>query len=461
MSRGPIVVVGDALLDRDLVGTATRLAPDAPAPVVDLEASHDRPGGAALAALLTARDGHDVVLVTAVGDDAAGRRLRELLAPHLTLVALPLCGGTPVKTRVRVEGRSMLRLDEGDGRPMDAPTDLSHVLADASALLVSDYGRGVTDLPGVRAALEAAAARTPVVWDPHPRGGRPVSGVRLATPNAAEARTFAGGDDGDTLRAVAKRAARLAGEWSAAAVSVTIGNRGAVVSYGGGTPLVVPAPTVRGDDPCGAGDRYAAAAAVALAGGALPTEAVVAAVRSASAFVAAGGASGLLRGADGPATRGDDAVGVVERVRAQGGTVVATGGCFDLLHAGHVGMLEAARRLGDCLVVCLNSDASVRRLKGSGRPLVGQDDRSRVLGALGCVDAVAVFDEDTPVPLLERLRPDVWVKGGDYVEDDLPEAAVVRSWGGEVALVPYLDGRSTSRLVESVTARHLVGDGRT
>jgi rfaE bifunctional protein nucleotidyltransferase chain/domain len=135
-------------------------------------------------------------------------------------------------------------------------------------------------------------------------------------------------------------------------------------------------------------------------------------------------------------------------VRARGGTVVATGGCFDLLHAGHVATLEAARALGDCLVVCLNSDDSVRRIKGEGRPLQPEADRARVLAALAAVDAVVVFSEDTPVEVLGRLRPDVWVKGGDYAGDDLPEAALLRSWGGEVVTVPYLPGRSTSGLVE-------------
>ena len=134
-------------------------------------------------------------------------------------------------------------------------------------------------------------------------------------------------------------------------------------------------------------------------------------------------------------------------VRRRGGRVVAAGGCFDLLHAGHVRLLGQARRLGDCLVVCLNSDASVRSLKGPGRPLVGAPDRARVLAALECVDAVLIFDEPTPAAVLERLRPDVWVKGGDYTSGELPEASVVRRYGGEVILLPYTDRHSTSQLV--------------
>ena len=133
--------------------------------------------------------------------------------------------------------------------------------------------------------------------------------------------------------------------------------------------------------------------------------------------------------------------------------MVATGGCFDLLHSGHVSMLQAARELGDCLIVCLNSDASVRRLKGEDRPLVPEDDRAAVLGALGCVDAVVVFEEDTPAALLERLRPDLFAKGGDYTADELPEAAVVERWGGDVVILPYVAGRSTTRLIEEVAYR--------
>jgi rfaE bifunctional protein nucleotidyltransferase chain/domain len=140
---------------------------------------------------------------------------------------------------------------------------------------------------------------------------------------------------------------------------------------------------------------------------------------------------------------------VVRRTRAAGGTVVATGGCFDLLHAGHVATLEAARRLGDCLVVCLNSDDSVRRLKGPSRPLVPERDRVRVLEALGAVDAVTVFAEDTPLAVLDALRPDVWVKGGDYAAPALPETELLAGWGGQVVVVPYLAGRSTTRLAQT------------
>jgi rfaE bifunctional protein nucleotidyltransferase chain/domain len=154
-------------------------------------------------------------------------------------------------------------------------------------------------------------------------------------------------------------------------------------------------------------------------------------------------------GRSGTAAVSRPAAEVVRRTRAAGGVVVATGGCFDLLHAGHVATLEAARRLGDCLVVCLNSDESVRRLKGAGRPLVPARDRVRVLEALGAVDAVTVFAEDTPLAVLDAIRPDVWVKGGDYTAPALPETELLAGWDGQVVVVPYLAGRSTTRLVET------------
>jgi rfaE bifunctional protein nucleotidyltransferase chain/domain len=141
---------------------------------------------------------------------------------------------------------------------------------------------------------------------------------------------------------------------------------------------------------------------------------------------------------------------LMAEVRARGGTVVATGGCFDLLHLGHLATLQAARRLGDCLIVCLNSDASVARLKGPDRPLNGEADRSRLLAALDCVDAVVIFDEPTPEAVLSWLRPEVWVKGGDYAE--VPEASLVERWGGRTVIVPYLDGRSTTRTIAAAQA---------
>ncbi|MBO4260032.1 D-glycero-beta-D-manno-heptose 1-phosphate adenylyltransferase [Streptomyces griseorubiginosus] len=444
--RAPLLVVGDALLDRDLDGHADRLAPDAPVPVVADCAERLRPGGAALAAYLAARDGREVTLVAGVGDDPASRELTRLLEPWLQLIPLPLTGALSEKTRVLARGRPVTRLDRGSGTTREATDAARAAIRCAPAVLVSDYGRGTAD-----ALRDVLSDHPPLVWDPHPRGGPPVPGTRLVTPAEQEAHRFAGQAPAAVreLRTAARAAAALVGHWRAGAVAVTLGARGALLSYGD-QPLLCPAPEVHGADPCGAGDRFAATAAGLLADGALVGEAVEGAVTAATAFVGEGGAGALMGLSDVSAEAvesGDDVRAVLARVRAAHGTVVAAGGCFDLLHAGHVGLLEAARRLGDCLVVCVNSDASVRRRKGAGRPVTPLEDRVRVLLALGCVDAVAVFDEDTPERLLAELRPDIWVKGGDYSGADLPEAALLQEWGGQAVLLPYLDGRSSTRLM--------------
>jgi len=448
----PLVVVGDALLDVDLSGTADRLAPDAPVPVVADPHERRRPGGAGLAAALAARaTDREVVLVCPLADDEDAGVLRELLAAAgVRVLPVPAEGTTTVKRRVRAGEHPLLRIDTGErGALGPVPAEALDAVASAAAVLVSDYGRGVTGHDDVRRAV--AATRAPVVWDPHPRGTAPVPGVQLATPNRDEARRLADRVDvGAGLAAATDDAATLVRRWRAQAVCVTLGAGGALLSHGEGSPSVLPAPRVTVDDPCGAGDRFAAAAATALADGAVSVEAVEQAVAAAAEFLATGGVAAYDGERATPEPEPD--LDPVARVRARGGTVVATGGCFDLLHAGHVATLEAARALGDCLVVCLNSDDSVRRLKGPDRPLQPQHDRARVLAALDCVDEVVVFGEDTPTRAIERIRPDVWAKGGDYAGAELPEATLLRRWGGQSVVLPYLSGRSTTRLVASARA---------
>lgn len=459
-----VVVVGDVLLDRDLDGSASRLCPDAPVPVVDEPGERLRPGGAGLAALLLSHAGCSVTLIAAFADDEAGSALRGLLADAgVRLAALPLVGTTPEKVRIRADAQPLVRLDRGSGAPRCDPHDptAAAALASAEAILVADYGQGLTAQPLIRDELSRAARTRPLVWDPHPRSQPPVAGARLVTPNEDEARHWAG-PTGDGLAGVSDAGLELLRRWQAGAVCITRGGDGAVLVTGDGTPLAVPTPSLPTDavDTCGAGDRFAAEAASQLAAGATPSEAVVASVRAAAEFVATGSVSGIASPghpsacsvpvppahADEPAAAGD----VVERVRAAGGTIVATGGCFDLLHAGHVRTLQAARALGDCLVVCLNSDASVRRLKGGDRPLMSEQDRRAVLLGLDAVDAVVTFEEATPAATLEQLRPDVWTKGADYTVTDLPEAHQLARWGGQALVVPYLTGRSTSGLIDTV-----------
>ncbi|MBS1845853.1 MAG: bifunctional heptose 7-phosphate kinase/heptose 1-phosphate adenyltransferase [Actinobacteria bacterium] len=460
---GRLLIVGDALLDRDLEGRSDRLCPDAPVPVVDQVEMRSRPGGAGLAAVLAAGAGVDVTLVTALGRDAAGRELaRALLGVGVDLVDLGLSGTTPEKIRVLDHGRPLMRLDRGAGKPIcdpDGPGTLPAAIDEAAGILVSDYGRGVAAQPGVREALRSRPASTPLVWDPHPRGPEPIPGVDLATPNLSEAAARCGHES--PPGGVARLAAQLRRRWSAFGVAVTCGGDG-VVLVADSKPLALDGAPVEGD-PCGAGDRFAVEAAWTLACGGDIALATSMAARSATAFVAAGGAHALEPPGDPDPLRGADAAGIGEAplsiepalsraaaVRREGGTVVATGGCFDLLHAGHLQTLRAARRLGDCLIVLLNGDRSVARLKGPGRPVVDELERAQLLGALDCVDEVAIFDEDTPVETISLLRPDVWVKGGDYAIEALPERDALAPWGGRVAVLPFLAGKSTTRLIEKV-----------
>ncbi|MFE7740779.1 PfkB family carbohydrate kinase [Nocardia sp. NPDC057455] len=456
----PLVVVGDSILDVDIEGVADRLSPEAPVPVVDVERQWVRPGGAGLAAALAAQSVAEVSLITATTDDGDGRTLARLLGEDVRVVPMPLRGQTVRKTRIRAAGQSMLRLDTGDGTADGGQLSASvaRTLRAAGAILVADYGRGVAAHPRIRHVLTELARSVPVVWDPHPRGPAPTPGASLVSPNLKEARRFAPGyAEPDELAKV------LRDEWAADSVAVTTGSAGAVLANGKRL-TVVPVPAEiritrhNGSDTCGAGDRFASAATAALCHGSTVAEAVSHAVDAAARFVAAGGAA-TLSTCDSTAVPNTDATQaggsafeVAARIRAGGGRLVATGGCFDLLHPGHVSLLRQARAMGDALVVCLNSDASVRRLKGPRRPIVPARDRARLLIALSSVDAVAVFDESAPSALLDRLRPDVWVKGGDYTGVDLPEAAVVRGYGGEIALIPTVRGYSTTQLVAATQA---------
>lgn len=454
-----IVVVGDVILDVDLSGDATRLSPDAPVPVVDVTGVKRRAGGAGLVARMLAGDGWPVTLVTVLADDDAGRQLEAALT-GVRLAAGPSSFPTPVKTRVRAGTHPVVRFDQACGRvpvPEVTPAMLRAV-EKAAAVIVADYGRGLAANPQLRELLARLAEDVPIVWDPHPAGVAPVPGVAVVTPNLSEAHKAAGSLGGGYAGAAsADGAAKVAGilldQWRSRAVLVTTGEHGAtLLRERDRVPRPVPAPRVESADPCGAGDRLAASLAVHLVAGRDLEDSAVLAVHEAADFLAAGGVASLPEPAV-PAKRMHrtaEPLLLARSVRDNGGTVVATGGCFDLLHAGHVRSLTAARELGDCLVVCLNSDASARRLKGENRPIMNQQDRAELLLALECVDAVMIFDEDTPEAALDRLRPDIWVKGGDYKGAKLPEAELVESWGGRCVTVPYHPARSTSGLVEAL-----------
>jgi D-beta-D-heptose 7-phosphate kinase / D-beta-D-heptose 1-phosphate adenosyltransferase len=298
---GGVVVVGDALLDVDVDGEVRRTTPDEGVPVLEVTGEVARPGGAGLAAALLAGAADPasapVTLVTALAADADGTRLRELLGSGLDVLAGPAAGGTVVKCRWSAGGRPLLRSDRGEGRPAPGFGEppfaeaLRAALAGAGAVLVSDYGNGVAADPTVRAALaEVLAVGTPVVWDPHPRGPRPVPGVTVATPNLAEARGAA--DLAGDAEPPDVAWALLRG-WRCAAVAVTLGERGALLVRPDREAATVPAPPADGGDPCGAGDAFAGALARALGEGAELVEAVRAAAGTAAGFVERGGAGAV------------------------------------------------------------------------------------------------------------------------------------------------------------------------
>jgi D-beta-D-heptose 7-phosphate kinase/D-beta-D-heptose 1-phosphate adenosyltransferase len=446
-----LVVIGDTLLDVDVIGAAHRLSPDAPVPVLEVQSTSERAGGAGLVARMLQQDGMPVRLVTALGQDAPAARLLAALE-GIDVIAGPSGAPTAVKTRLSAGGQLVVRVDEGTG-PTPTPTAtpaMVQAIRDADILIVSDYGRGVAAAPEVRSALERRRRVVPLIWDPHPRGAAPVTSSTVVTPNLNEAMKAAGVSAGASPVSIATDAgAALVKRWGCFSVAVTMGPVGALYTSRDSTaPVLVPAPQVDVDDACGAGDRLVASLGAGLFRHRSLLDALRAAVSEASAFLAGGGVAALAKPPrpavlDGPAT---DAFRLARQVRQAGGTVVATGGCFDLLHAGHAKTLAAARALGDCLVVCLNSDSSVRALKGPSRPIMSEKDRVELLLALECVDAVLVFDEETPVEALQRLEPHLWVKGGDYDAEELPESELVRSWGGRTVILPYIPGHSTTAL---------------
>lgn len=479
-----IVVVGDAFLDRDHVGVSRDGA--AGPPIVDDTAPAQRPGGAGLAALLAARHPDmRVALITALGADRSGKLVRARLeAGGVEVVDLGLGGRTATKNRVIADGVVIGRYDEAQDLSFGPLGEAGEAaLSGADAVLVADYGMGLAD--HVRTALERRAAEVPLVWDPHPNGGPPVRGAMIAAPNRFEAASMSGKPMPQTFGDDVRNAKHLRDQWQTSTIVLTRGSDGAIVHAADAPVMVVPADQPAHGDACGAGDCFAAELTAELARGSELTDAVEAAAVAAADYVRAGGPATIpsmpprgvvptglpttgplspwsraLRGgqasteqtAGRPAASDADTVEAVAAVRRAGGRVVVTAGCFDVLHSGHVALLRRARGLGDFLVVCLNSDASIARLKGPSRPVVAGADRAAVLAGLQSVDAVMVFTEDTPHEVIRRLRPDVYVKGGDYTLADLPERELVESLGGDVVLLPYVDGRSTTKIIRDAAA---------
>jgi D-beta-D-heptose 7-phosphate kinase/D-beta-D-heptose 1-phosphate adenosyltransferase len=474
-----VLVLGEAMLDSYLEGSAGRFCPEAPVPVVTLSGRHDLPGGAANTAANACALGARVTLLSVVGADAEGRLLRQAVeglgvnTEHL--LAHP-GRRTLTKQRVLAASQLLVRLDQGSTEPLDADAEhaltgrLAALFPACDAVILSDYRYGILTSGLLRALADCQARRPKVlVADSRRLAAFRAVGATAVKPNNAEALELLGAglapNQAGRAAALAPHGDRLLEVTGAAAVVVTLDREGAVVFERGRPPCLIQAPPARQACVAGAGDTFAAALALALAAGAL---AVAAAELASAAAAVAVGKERTAVCAAGELREYLTAVGKyvpdlgrlaarVDYYRRQGKRVVFTNGCFDLLHRGHVTLLHRAKALGDVLVVGVNSDAGIRRLKGPGRPINTLEDRLQVLAALGCVDHLIAFDEDTPCDLIRALRPQVFVKGGDYTRERLPEAALVEAAGGVVHILPYLDDRSTTGLIEKIQGQAPAG----
>ena len=463
-----ILVLGDAMLDRFLYGDVDRISPEAPVPVVRLRRSHAMPGGAGNVARNISALGGRAVLVGLLGEDEAAAELRGLLAGDPGIEDATVASAarrSTRKMRVIAGNQQVARLDEEEARPADTAEAEALVeavrrrVAGCKALVLSDYAKGALT-PAVVAGAIAAAHETgvPVFADPKSDDFGLYRGADCLTPNARElarATRLPTGTEAEVV-AAARAAMRAAG---VPALLCTRAERGMVLVRADGGHAGVGAEAREVFDVSGAGDTVIATLALAHAAGRPLEEAMRIANAAAGVVVGKLGTATLgaeeldhaLRAGGGPDEAGDAAAldlgAALRRVaewRAQGLRVGLANGCFDILHAGHVSLLRAARRRCDRLVVALNADASAARLKGASRPVNALADRAAVVSALSAVDAVVAFEEDTPLELIRALRPDVLVKGADYTEDRVVGADLVRASGGEVVLVDLLPGRSTT-----------------
>ncbi len=459
-----VLVVGDVMLDRYWMGAARRISQEAPVPVVDVQSTDDRPGGAANVALNVASLGARCTLVGVVGDDESGRTLAAMLGAAGVACDFLVVENWPtiLKLRVVSQNQQLLRTDFERPLPEDpaaAVRERVHRHLDAAtALVLQDYDKGALNDPRPLIDL-AAAAGVPVVVDPKHKPFASYAGADLVKPNAQEMEAAVGPwADDDALVALGRS---LCGHHRLGSLVITRGGRGMTVVQADGAHQHIPARPVDVYDVTGAGDTAAAALAVTRSLGWDPAAcAQVANVASGIAVGKAGTVAvtgpelAIALAASPRADRGmlsrAQLADAVAQARARGERIVFTNGCFDILHAGHVAYLEEARGLGDRLVVAVNDDASVRRLKGVGRPVNPLHRRLRVLSALAAVDWVVGFEEDTPEPLLETLRPEVLVKGGDYGADEVVGADIVRGYGGEVRVLSLVADLSTTAIVARI-----------
>lgn len=463
-----VLCIGDVMLDRFIYGAVERISPEAPVPVLRQNRESAMPGGAANVARNLASLGLRPVLIGARGDDAAGRELLALLdqeeALSARLVTLP-DRPTTVKQRFVAGGHQLLRVDTEEASPVpaSAETELLGLItaeaAGAAAILLSDYAKGLLSDAVIAGAVKIAGKLgIPVIADPKGRNFARYGAVDVLKPNASELASATGMPAGtDEEAAAALEAAMQA--LPARAVIVTRAARGmSFIRKGEGVQHRV-GRAREVFDVSGAGDTSLAAIGAAMAAGADLGEAVALAIAASGIAVGKAGTATVsaaeVRTAldhDGPAGRAgllplEAMIGQVARWRAAGLRIGFTNGCFDILHPGHVRVIEQARARCDRLVIGLNSDASVTRLKGPGRPVNDQNARAAVLAALGAVHGVVVFEEDTPRAVIEALKPDVLVKGGDYTRETIVGADIVEANGGDVVIVPLVAGHSTTATI--------------
>lgn len=467
-----LLVIGDAVLDTYIRCAAQGLAREAPAPVLRPERTVHHCGGAANVAANAVGLGAEVEIVTACGTDEAGDRLVELLRQAGVgtegVVRVPGVT-TPVKRRHTVQGQLMMRVDTGDG-PIAPLLDqsawtalLAGRLASADAVVISEYGGGLLTAP----LVAALAALRPVGPETLVADTRDVAALRDVRPTAVTPSreevdhvppfTDSGaGEEPEEPRRLAERVLHMSG---ARLAVLTLGADGALAVERDRPAVRTYSRRLQIRGTVGAGDTFAAALTLALAAGAdtapaleLASAAAAAVVSRPETAVCTADDLAARLGATGKVVAAH-AIAVWQRAHDRADRrLVFTNGCYDILHAGHVSNLSRAKELGDLLVVGVNSDDSIRRLKGSGRPLTPLDERMRILAALSCVDAVVPFEGDSPVDLLEDLRPDVYVKGSDYTPENLPEWPLVTRLGGRVHLLDNVEDRSTTRLIHRIRA---------
>lgn len=459
-----VVVAGDVMLDRYLFGFTDRISPEAPVPVVHVQETDDRAGGAANVAVNLASLGVTTRLVGVVGKDDAADSLQAILKNRGIQCNFHRVDDRPTitKTRVQSRGQQLIRLDRENtaAMPGDAVVSvLRKSIKGAGAVVLSDYGKGA--LSSVTTMIDVCRdAKIPVLVDPKGTDFSKYRGATLITPNQAEFEVVAGTCSSDDE--LVQRARAMLDDLDLNALLVTRSEKGMLLLESDMAPVFLSTQAREVYDVTGAGDTVIAMLAGALASGA----------SLASAAALANIAAGLVVRKIGVATVTPGEIRVSLHQRGQGGRglvgpdelklmvaesrdrserIIMTNGCFDVLHAGHVSYLEEAKSLGDRLIVAVNDDESVRRLKGESRPINALEDRLLVLAGLAAVDWVVPFSDDTPAALIAAVLPDVLVKGGDYDPNEIAGAKDVLQNGGEVRILAFRDGHSSSRIIDKLS----------